>query len=57
MTIAAPIPYLAHATRTGGIAAIIIPIYGMKPRANVNNPHKTAKLMSKINRIAETPIP
>ncbi len=32
------IPYLDQATNTGGIAAIIMPIYGMNSRKNVNNP-------------------
>jgi len=48
---------LDQATSTGGIAAIIIPIYGINPSTNVNNPHSIAKLISNTKSMAETAIP
>ena len=57
MIIAPCIPNLDQAIKTGGIAAIIIPKYGINPKKNVNNPHSNAKLMSKTKSINETLIP
>ncbi len=57
MIMAACIPCLAQATNTGGIAASVMPMYGINPSIKVKSPQKIAKFMSKTRRIAETPTP